>query len=85
MMADNDNRNSKQTKPGAPNERYPDSPAKVPSDLDEGTRLQTDVTEHRSGASDSDAHHPAAAPTSTDSEAGESGAQGGITPLKRRD
>lgn len=84
-MADNDNRNFKQTKPGAPNERYPDSPAKVRNDLDEGVETQTDVTEHWSGASDSDAHQPAAASTQTDEEAGETSAQGGIIPLKRRD
>ena len=80
-----DNRNTKETRPGAPNERYPDSPGKVPHDLDEAKRLQTDVTEHWSGASDSDAHHPAAAPSQTDAEAGEGGGEGGIIPLKRRD
>jgi hypothetical protein len=77
-------RNTRRKKPGDPGERYPDSPAKVPNDLDEAKQLQTDVPEARSGAADADAHHPAAASAFADAEAGATESGGRTEPLRRK-
>jgi hypothetical protein len=77
-------KNTKRKKSGDPGERYPHSPAKVPNDLDEAKRLQTDVPEARTGAADADAHHPAAASAFADDEAGTPASGGRIEPLRRK-
>jgi hypothetical protein len=62
-------------------DRYEKSPAKVPGDRDEAKRLPDDIPANVTGSPDADLHHPAAADSVTDSEAGADGAQGRIEPL----
>lgn len=76
---------TRQTGSTVQSNRFEESPAKVPGDRDEAKRLPDDMPENVSGGPDADLHHPAAANTVADSEAGSDGSSGGITPLKRRD
>jgi hypothetical protein len=65
---------------------HPDSPARVPGDVDEARAIPTDIVQRRPGEPDAMAQMPAAAPSMADEEAGldERPPQGGITPLPRR-
>ena len=74
-----------ETKPDAStvqSDRYEKSPGKVPFDRDEAKRLPDDVPVNVTGGPDADVHHPAAASSVADSEAGATGSQGGIEPLR---
>ena len=62
--------------------RYEKSPAKVPGDRDEAKALPDDVVVNVTGGPEADLHHPAAADSVADSEAGESGSSGWIAPLR---
>ena len=64
-------------------DRYEKSPAKAPGDRDEAKRLPDDVPVNVTGGPDADLHHPAAANTAADAEAGQnSGPEGRIEPLR---
>ena len=65
---------------------HPDSPARVPGDVDEGRAIPTDIVQRKPGEPDAMAQMPAAAPSMTDEEAGldDRPPEGGITPLSRR-
>ena len=65
---------------------YEKSPGKVPGDRDEAKQLPDDVPVNVTGGPDADLHHPAAASSVADSEAGGDGEpQGRIEPLHRKD
>lgn len=67
-------------------DRYEKSPGKVPADRDEAKQLPDDVPVNTTGGPDADLHHPAAASSVADSEAGGNGdEQGRIEPLRRKD
>ena len=75
------------TKPSASTiqtDRYEKSPAKVPGDRDEAKALPHDVVVNATGGPEADLHHPAAADSVADSEAGESGSGGRIAPLRAK-
>ena len=78
-----------ETKPSASRvqtERYEKRPGKVPFDRDEAKDLPDDVPVNVTGGPDADVHHPAAADSVVDSEAGSDDAGAGrIEPLKRKD
>ena len=78
-----------EAKPNASNvqsSRYEKSPAKVPGDRDEAKRLPDDVPVNVTGGPDADLHHPAAASSVADEEAGGgSGPEGRIEPLRRKE
>jgi hypothetical protein len=77
-----------ETKPSASrvqSERYEKSPGKVPGDRDEAKRLPDDVPANVTGGPEADVHHPAAADSVADSEAGSTASSGRIEPLPRRD
>jgi hypothetical protein len=63
-------------------EQFEKSPAKVPGDRDEAKSLPDDIVENVTGGPDADLHHPAAANSVADSEAGEGGSEGRIQPLQ---
>ena len=75
------------TKPSAStvqSDRHEKSPAKVPGDRDEAKRLPDDVPVNVTGGPEADLHHPAAADSAADSEAGANGEPAGrIEPLSR--
>jgi hypothetical protein len=78
-----------ETKPNAStvqSNRSERSPAKVPDDRDEAKQLPDDVPVNVTRGPDADLHHPAAASSVADTEAG-AGAEsnGRIEPLKRKD
>jgi hypothetical protein len=76
-----------ETKPSASkiqSERYEESPAKVAGDRDEAKELPDDIAVNVSTAPDADLHHPAAADSIADAEAGVSDSGGRIEPLTRR-
>ena len=67
-------------------DRYEKSPGKVSGDRDEAKQLPDDVPVNVTGGPDADLHHPAAASSVADSEAGGDGEpQGRIEPLPRKD
>jgi hypothetical protein len=67
-------------------DRYEKSPAKVPGHRDEAKQLPDDVAVNVTGGPDADLHHPAAASSVADSEAGADGEpEGRIEPLQRKD
>jgi hypothetical protein len=65
---------------------HPDSPARVPGDVDEARAVPTDIVQRKPGEPDAMAQMPAAAPSMTDEEAGldDRPPEGGITPLSTR-
>ena len=77
-MADN-------TKPSAStvqSDRYEQSPAKAPGDRDEAKALADDVVVNVTGGPEADLHHPAAADSVADSEAGANLSSGRLEPLQ---
>ena len=59
------------------------SPAKVPGDRDEAKDPTDDIAVSERGGPDADTHHPAAATTVADEEAGTAGSpEGRIEPLE---
>ena len=65
-------------------DRYEKSPGKVPFDRDEAKNLPDDIPANVTGGPDADVHHPAAANSVADSEAGSDGSsEGRIQPLQR--
>lgn len=76
------------TKPSAStvqSDRYEKSPAKVPGDRDEAKALPDDVVANVTGGPEADLHHPAAADSVADSEAGsDTSSPGRIEPLQRK-
>lgn len=66
-------------------DRFESSPAKVRGDRDEAKELPDDVPVNATGGPDADLHHPAAATSVADSEAGATdGSAGRIEPLVSR-
>lgn len=63
-------------------ERFEKSPAKVPGDRDEAKDLPDDIPANVTGGPDADVHHPAAADSVVDSEAGGGASSGRTEPLQ---
>ncbi len=65
-------------------DRFEKSPAKVPGDRDEAKHLPDDIPVNVTGGPEADLHHPAAADSVADSEAGSNASMGRIEPLRPR-